>query len=64
MKKLSKEMAYDMRTIHIKLSRIEDFRKKPQKDLKVAIVEVKKMEDEVLTLMQKVIKEIGENNEC
>lgn len=62
--KLSKEMAYDMRTIDAKIRQIEDFRKKPQKNLTKAIKKQRKMLEEVDILMRKVVKKIGEDNEC
>ena len=62
-KRMPKEIAYDMRTIDIKISKIEDFRKKPQGDLADAVVRVDKMYREVVMLMEELIKKIGENNE-
>ena len=63
-KKVPKEIAYDMRTINIKIGKIEDFRKKPQRDLADAVVRVNKMYRQAFILMERLIKKIGENNEC
>ena len=60
--KLSKKIVYDMRTtIAIKMREIEDFRKKPQKDLSKAVAKVNEMYDEVLPLMEKLRKTIRRN---
>ena len=59
--KLSKKIVYDMRTIDIKMREIEDFRKKPQKDLSKAVAKVNEMYDEVLPLMEKLRKTIRRN---
>ena len=58
MKKTTKvereKIFYDWRTIGIKMREIEDFRKKPQKDLSKAVAKVNEMYAEVLPLMKKL----------
>ena len=65
MKKTTKvereKIFYDWRTIGIKMREIEDFRKKPQKDLSKAVAKVNEMYDEVLPLMEKLRKTIRRN---